>query len=200
VKAKAQRQREFADDQLVAAVESFASEFPDERGRTTSLTVLAGSLFHGGDPVVKANPQYFIDSNATSAERRQRLIAANPGVLPRSSTHVTGTTLPQPAWSPPEDLVVCHKPGAGARLGQQLPRDSEAVRANPECFRPVWPEGLDRADARIAQATMTHSDPEGEVPLRTVYEGEWLHRDDIFCRLHPHFFTTPMGAEQEPRR
>jgi hypothetical protein len=71
------------------------------------------------------------------------------------------------------------------------------VRRHPERFVPVVsdePHDVPRRDVLVAAQTMTLIGDDGK-PTRTVYAGQWLHRDDPLVQLHPHAFTLRMPAE-----
>ena len=71
--------------------------------------------------------------------------------------------------------------------GDKVPRSHPAVKADPDGFVPVVPDGLRREDALEALAYMSNLDENGEKTYE-VFEGTWVPRDHVAAAHNPAMF------------
>jgi hypothetical protein len=73
----------------------------------------------------------------------------------------------------------------GIAPGEKVPKDSPAVKKNPDAFVPVVPEGLGRDNAVVAKYTITAGDQV------IVHAGQWIDRHHFEVERHPARFELP---------
>jgi hypothetical protein len=154
------------------------------------VDVQKGTRLRGDHPTVAASPWYWLPDGAAPSD----LAARVREVYPDPEVHVEAYKRAKPP--PPlrdEDAMVCIRPISGALAlsqkgiapGEKVPKDAEVVRKNPDCFVPVVPEGLSRADAVVARYTITVGDQV------VIHQGQWIRKNHFEAERHPARFELP---------
>lgn len=149
-----------------------------------------GDRLPGDHPTVQHCWWYFLPDGHTPAD----LAARRQEVFPDPEVHVEPYERAKPP--PPlrdEDAMVCIKPLSGALAlaqkgiapGEKAPKDSPAVKKNPDASVEVVPAGLSRDNAVVAKYTITAGDQV------IVYAGQWIDRHHYEVERHPARFELP---------
>ena len=176
--------KKFRADEIVVCIESFVTNCLPE---SPNYPVPAGTRLLGKHPIVSRCRQFFV-ADGTPHDEVASLRAAiymdaeAPFVPP-----------PQPDRTRIEQRIPDEDALVDIYNGERAHRKSETAKLRPERYVPVVPPGLDRRDALLARSTMSLIGDDGQ-PTRTVYRGQWVHRDDPLTILHPHAFELPPPA------
>jgi hypothetical protein len=153
------------------------------------VDVQKGTRLRGDHPTVAASHWYWLPDGAAPSELAERVRE----VYPEPEVHVQAYERAKPPPLRDEDAVVCIRPISGALAlgqkgiapGEKVPKDSPAVKKNPDCFVSVVPPGLSRDDAVVAKYTITAGDQV------VVYAGQWIDRHHFEVERHPSRFELP---------
>jgi hypothetical protein len=172
--------QKFKPDEVVEVLDTFAAHMPS---LGTAVVFKQGTRVLGNNEAVAMNPQLFVRVGApqeeADAQRRELYAYDRPAHAETPTVQIVPTLRD-------EDAVVPCSRVIGVPEGKKLANDDAAVRMQRDDFVPVVGPGLTRENSHVALATMTASLPDGTT--RTVYQGQWVAKDDPFVQLHPHQF------------
>lgn len=176
------------------------------------IVVPEGTRLLGGHPAVRTCPWFFMPADAPDdeiARRRASEYAEQEQEARAASPPEPGPKVPEPAPRRGDDVVAARSAGhvaiftmgearpvagrGGQALavapGDRLPRDHPIVEAEPEAFRPVNPDDVPLGRARLATATVSTEDEDGN--RRVIYMGQLADRDDPLVQGNWHVFVVP---------
>ena len=174
------KQPKFTADDVVEAVHSFAMHLPS---LGFPLVLNEGQRLRGDHEAVQLNPQFFALAGTPHDEiavQRQELYAVERPPEPET----VRTKIPPPLRD--EDAVVPCTQVIGVPEGKRIAKTDPAVVERPDAFVAVAGEGRTRENSYVALATMTNTPADGD--SRTIWQGQWVAKDDPFVSLHPHQF------------
>jgi hypothetical protein len=174
------KQPKFTANDIVEAVHTFATHMPSIG---TALVFREGERVRGDNEAVKQNPQFF----ALAGSPHEELDAQRRELYARdwSSAPAQVFTKIAPALRD-EDAVVPCSLVIGVPEGKRMAKDDPAVKEQRDAFVPVVGDGLTRENSVVALTTMKHTGSDGTT--RTVWQGQWVAKDDALVSLHPHSF------------
>jgi hypothetical protein len=176
----------FRPDELVICLDTFAGG----DGR-----IGFGERVRADNPwVARIGEDKFVPDGTPDDEIQRRRQALNsreladvPVTVPERNTRIEKRI-------PDKDAVI---QVLGYGSGTRAQKGSRLAKSGHGLWVPVVPDpSLDRRDALIATETMRTLGEDGK-PIRTLYAGQWCHRDDEFVTLHPHLFALPHVQDRE---